>query len=120
MIKRCPTCDTTYKDAELHFAKHAGRYDGVAGICKKCFRERSKEKSSQKRQKKYDEKFAFKRKAKDLVKYRYKAKDFKCCVLSCEENATDLHHVTYQDPYAVIPLCKKHHKDEHYLNGKVE
>ncbi len=35
---------------------------------------------------------------------------------NCEKPGIELHHVNYDDPLAVIPLCTEHHRMNHEIS----
>jgi hypothetical protein len=53
-------------------------------------------------------------KARDFARRKYKGMQFKCSIANCDDFGTDLHHIDYLDPLAVVPLCRKHHEQLHH------
>lgn len=113
-MKTCPKCKTSYEKPELFFHKDAGRKDGLTSMCKICRRHVVDLFKRRNRDARRYEKDKAKFSARNTAKDHFSAKDHKCSVLSCNDQATDLHHVDYLDPLSVIPLCRKHHESEHH------
>lgn len=113
MTKTCPSCNIEKPSEEFHL--NSTKKDGLDWRCKLC-KKKSVNKLSQKRRdaKRY-EKDSYKNKARDEARRAYEGHVYKCSVLNCNSEAEDLHHVTYKDPLAVVPLCKLHHRMNHEL-----
>ena len=128
----CSACDFKVAVSSLHelskwFIRDSGKKYGFAAKCKTC---RSKQDRARIK-KRYDrQKY---QNNKDRLKARTKARDvydrsqYLCATLTCAAAAEELHHVNYNEPLAVIPLCAKHHRDnhrtcatEHRLNKLIE
>jgi hypothetical protein len=113
MKKKCPKCNVIYENAENAFYKETRRHDGYAWTCKRC---RSKSDNLYARRIRDKRRYA-KNKDKALIRLKtrkhYQSQVFKCSALTCNDIATDLHHVSYDDYKAVVPLCNKHHRGLH-------
>lgn len=121
MKKICKKCNLEKSLTREFWNLNANRKDGFDHPCKLCKRLSSnkigEDISRRNRDKRRYLRDKFRLNARRLARDTYGSKEYPCSVLNCEEIATDLHHVTYEDPLAVVPLCKRHHKDEHVLNG---
>ncbi len=113
MEKRCPDCATVYYEPSLNFYKDSHRADGFNVYCKICVRRRTNIWARKNRDKRRYEKAKYKVAARGVAQNHYAEKVFKCAVLTCECMADDLHHVDYNEPLAVVPLCKRHHTGIH-------
>lgn len=111
-MKKCSKCKIEYEFDQFYVNRC--RPDGRAAQCRMC-----SQASQRKRRNKYIGRFYYqknknKAKARDAARRHYrKDGEFDCSVLTCESKAEELHHVNYDEPLAVIPLCRKHHKMNH-------
>lgn len=116
-MKRCSSCKVTFENPSEHFNKCRSRKDGFDNRCRVCKRKEQKTSYATMRSKRYQARLreigSKMLTARDAVKKVYKASDYKCSVLNCSKTAEDLHHVTYDDYFAVVPLCRPHHKMDH-------
>lgn len=118
--KFCNGCQTE-KETSL-FYKSLGKSCGLSSKCKECIRQRERGieqvKRRRNREKRIRSVLKERTKARKAARKFYKdAFLYKCSVLTCAEKAQDLHHIKYSEPLAVIPLCRTHHHDNHYLCG---
>lgn len=114
MIKRCPTCELVFENAEDVFDKNRNAKCGLHWQCRGCKKNYSKSKTAKASQKKRDAKrylkYPDKPKARDAARRKWgPASRLACGVMGCEINADELHHINYDLPLDVIPLCEKHH-----------
>lgn len=109
--KACSTCKKIL--ALSLFFKAPDRKYGRDSQCKSCkYKAVCKKKRVLRDAKRY-EKNKIKPHARAKARKYYQGIEFKCSVLGCEKNGRDLHHVNYEKPLDVIPLCTEHHKMNH-------
>jgi len=112
--KICPVCKKEFELSSDFFHRNVTRCDGFAALCKVCDNVR-KNILHRKYRARRDEATSVKReKAKRAAKYHYDKSDYKCSVLTCEAKAQHLHHVDYDKPLDVVPLCEVHHQGIHF------
>lgn len=112
--KRCPRCkETFFGDLTVYFFRAERRGDGLDWQCKSCKRIHQTAKSQKIRDRRKYEKDRLKLKAREAARKEYTGRLLWCAVLRCEEKAEELHHVDYDQPLAVVPLCSKHHRGIH-------
>ena len=112
--KRCSKCAELISLDEFYLSKRSR--DGYCYICKECQCARTRGATRRKRHDKV-EKFirdyvlTLRRLARDRGRLK-DAPEMECSVVGCHEVGI-LHHINYADPYAVIPLCRRHHAQLH-------
>lgn len=115
MTKKCSKCKKAFPKTKEFFYQAFDRKDGFGSHCKKC-RYLSQTAISQKRR---DERRYEKLKNRTLARLearkKYDPLTLRCAVLNCLGECEELHHVNYQEPLAVIPLCRDHHRLNHEL-----
>lgn len=114
-MKTCTICKTEKSLSEFH--KCVSRPDGHDWRCRSC----KKSSDDKYRRKLIDarryEKSKGKAKAREVARLHFPEfkKEYKCSVLNCPKMSEELHHVTYEDPLAVVPLCSDHHRMDHEI-----
>ena len=113
--KRCPTCGITYYgNLKICFFRSSSNCDGLDWQCKKCQKIKDNVMARRFMDRKRQRKDANKYRARHIANKTYSAKDHLCSVLSCIDDAVALHHVDYEKPLDVVPLCTTHHEDLHH------
>lgn len=118
-LKQCSKCKETKPLTNEYFPRNASRKSGFNPWCKICHRTAAKSNRE-----------VFLRKSRDAAKYRKNknkvkarqetrakfgtASDYNCSVLNCPRRAENFHHINYDHPLDIIPLCQEHHDLEHY------
>lgn len=115
MIKICKKCKLEKPLTE--FYKELLSKDGRASSCKKCKEERKDVRKRSAREKIYYEKNKNKKLARVAARKKYEniLNDLKCSVINCKLLCEELHHLNYNFPIDVVPLCQKHHSWFHEL-----
>lgn len=112
MKKRCPKCKLEKPLADFH--KNYRTSLGVDYRCKACKAATTNAISQRRRDARRYAKAAFKVKARDIARRAWgAAEQWQCKVLGCLNQAAELHHVDYEEPLAVVPLCDRHHRGIH-------
>lgn len=116
-MKKCPVCKLEKPLDSSHWNRNKGRADGFNWSCRDCHRKANSANSNlelrrvrEKETRKKDWKKIYARK---VAKRKFGEDSIKCAVLNCAEKAQDLHHLDYDLPLDVVPLCHKHHLMEH-------
>lgn len=115
MIKKCPKCNIIYENAELASHRCSRNKDGLDWKCKICKQKSENTLMRRRRDLKRYVKLKDRQLARSMARDHYEGQEFKCAILSCHFNAEELHHVNYDCPLDVIPLCKRHHRENHAL-----
>ena len=119
--KRCGHCKKTYEAEDLsqHFSRQRTRPDGLYWCCKLCKKGLDAGQEAIRKRKGRDrrryEKLKHQTLARSKASYHYAGQTYKCSVIPCQAESEDLHHVNYDSPLDVVPLCKRHHKENHDL-----
>lgn len=116
IMKRCSKCKAEKPFTEFH--KCISFRDGYHLRCIKCRSVDAKVYNRKKTCALYYQRNKGKFYARKAAVAKYgAARKFRCSVFGCTLRATSLHHVNYDKPLDVIPLCKDHHYDSHKLIG---
>lgn len=113
MAKICNSCGKNKKLNEFHIDR--SKRDGRMTKCKECKRLYDKQKNDKK---KFDDISKYKNLLRSGAKSKY-GKNHICAVLLCHKKA-ELHHIDYDTPDEIIPLCRKHHSAIHRLNNLID
>lgn len=113
VTKKCPKCKTFKALNYAFWSKDSSRKDGFDWKCKICKNATENVAKRKIRDARRIAKDGKKIKAREEAKKIWSAKDFTCRVLGCYNPAKHLHHVDYDKPTEVIPLCEKHHVGIH-------
>lgn len=121
-MKHCNGCNKDFQDPENHFHRALAKSSGYHSKCKSCIRIREREKGASKRRRNREKRIrielAYKTVARKAARKAFgSSKDYDCAVLNCVAKAQALHHTSYEDALSVIPLCTKHHAQNHHLCG---
>lgn len=119
--KDCSRCAKPYGAITLDglstfFKRDPGKADGFCPACKECDKRTTDRKKALVRKKRWLLMNGKKSEARTKAKHAFPG-PYECAVLICEEPA-ELHHVNYEEALAVVPLCKKHHADDHRTHRK--
>jgi len=119
-MKHCNGCNKDFENPAAHFNKSLTKSTGYNSRCKSCTRikDRLYEKTYEvkARRKRTRDQLSHKIEARSKARAKYgSSSKYKCAVLICESMAQAFHHTSYTDVYSVIPLCTKHHVDNHSL-----
>lgn len=109
----CPKCKNQYPNVEEYFYVNRTRPNGFAWKCKKCSKEEYNARSARRGRERRSLENKKKDAARSEARHKYENMVFSCAVVNCLNTDCELHHVDYNNPLAVIPLCKKHHKQNH-------
>lgn len=117
---KCKECFWAYTQDGLSssFRRESQSWDGFCGQCKRCRSAHDQVKTYQRtayRKRMRCPSGAEKNRIREIARNTFN-KEYKCSVLNCLSKAEELHHVTYKDPLAVVPLCKQHHYDNHRVS----
>lgn len=112
--KSCTKCKTILPATLKYFYKDSGSMSGLHSQCKPCrFVGRNKEKAKRRDAAKYLRvKYKFVAREEANKKFGC-AKKYSCAVFGCNKSAEQLHHVWYQAPLDVVPMCRLHHMQNH-------
>ncbi len=114
-MKKCSTCKDEFPATSEHFHRSSEKLDGFDSRCKSCKRNKENISARRRRDSRRYEKLKNRCAARDKANRFYKMEKLNCAVLNCSKISEELHHVTYEDPLAVIPLCTEHHRMNHEL-----
>jgi hypothetical protein len=115
-IKKCCRCKQVFDNVKLNFYRELRKKDGFRDCCKKCITKSTDRAAVARRDSRRYAKSANKVKARTVARSHYPdAISFECSVLSCKKRAQEYHHVDYDQPLAVVPLCIEHHRANHSL-----
>lgn len=107
MDKLCGGCKELKPRSVDFFYRDITKSGGLSNRCKPCFEKRKIARRCKHRDSK-------KEGARKIARIHYSASEHTCKVIGCEQKAEHLHHVDYDRPLEVVPLCSKHHKGIHY------
>lgn len=110
--KRCPACSTE-KPASA-FNRSVRTASGLDWQCKDCKTAKLNKVAQRRRDERRKGWHAKQLRAREQARAKWgKSANYICAVLGCGSPADHLHHVNYDEPLGVVPLCAKHHNDEH-------
>jgi hypothetical protein len=110
-MKTCTKCNTEYLESRANFP--LDRNGRLGSRCRTCKYKNEDKQKKLARTKLSKERNRARVLARGRTKSKYKGVGFMCAVFGCGGTNADLHHVNYDEPMAVVPLCKKHHVDNH-------
>ena len=116
-MKKCRDCQELFPKTPEHFYRDISRYDSLDCRCKKCSNKaktvRRLKKNKRERQAVKTEREKNKDLAREKAKRYYKDGGYLCSVMGCDKKHDHLHHIDYNKPLEVIPLCARHHRSVH-------
>lgn len=112
-MKNCPSCKKEKELSHEFWQRNASRGDGFDWQCKECRKLRVNKVSQKLRDQRRYEKDKKKCQAREIARNHYWQDKFYCAAMTCDEEAKHLHHVDYDEPLAIVPLCEKHHRGIH-------
>lgn len=118
-ILPCTKCGVEKPVSEFYKSKRSNRRRQYVSWCKQCKRVYADKVKEKDRYKRYYARTKNKNRARKLARKEYSGKTFVCGVLTCYATADALHHHNYDDPLAVIPLCRRHHYELHENSADV-
>lgn len=115
LFKCCTRCRKLFyaKQVRENFALDSKTEDGYGTRCKRCKAYTSSPAQQARRDKRRNEKDKKKCNARERARHFYRNMALYCAVINCANKANDFHHVDYDKPIDVVPLCKRHHKGIH-------
>jgi len=120
--KTCSRCRLTLSPDPIlgwkpFFTKNGNAKDGLNNACRECRKIYMRTSNARtiaiihaRRRRETDKK---KNRARAVSTRAYAKNSYKCAVLNCQQEYDHLHHVDYDDPLAVVPLCYAHHGAAH-------
>lgn len=118
--KICSECGESRPIDKFPKKKNKGySHINVGKRCGKCVYKRLIQRGNdyaiqQKKYLKSNAEYRDKIKARVLARKRFgSAQDFNCVFPLCEHPASNLHHIDYNKPFLVFPVCYKHHREIH-------
>lgn len=111
-MKKCTRCRKTYDSMDF-FPKDSSKKSGYGSRCKRCKAYVESPALAKLREQRRRERDKVKIAARMKAKYHYRNSTFNCAAIGCDKPANHLHHVDYNEPLAIVPLCEHHHVGIH-------
>jgi hypothetical protein len=111
--KTCTKCHKKYSGVLTDYFHVDRRRNGLNPNCKSCRRATQNRKLTADRHKRSYERTKIHHAARKAARTHFEGQVFMCSVVNCSEIGIDLHHVNYDLPLDVVPLCKIHHSKLH-------